>query len=66
MSSRSHALTAETRIVCCPNCGGDGGWAGEHSPIHFGHWAECSYCEGVGHIEVEVEPITLEDLTEGC
>lgn len=56
------SATQNVRIICCPNCGGDGGWDGEFSPIHYGHWTTCSYCDGVGHIEVEVEPITADDL----
>jgi len=48
----------ETRMICCPNCGGDGGWDGEFSPLHYGHWTTCTYCGGTGNIEVDAEPIT--------
>ncbi|WEX10307.1 hypothetical protein [Chelativorans sp. AA-79] len=55
-------MATETRMICCPNCGGDGGWDGEFSPVHYGHWTACTYCEGTGNIEVDVEPITADDL----
>lgn len=48
---------SETRIIPCSECGGDGG----HHDF-AGHWARCSACIGKGEIEIELEPVTLEDL----
>ena len=48
---------SDFRIICCPNCDGDGRlhtW-GTHTP-------RCRVCEGTGQIEIEVEPIEMEDL----
>lgn len=61
------ARDTEMRIVECPCCGGDGGaeiWSG-YDPRDgqaTGYWRTCECCEGRREVEVEVEPIEMEDL----
>lgn len=55
----------DQRIKACPECNGDGCFdeayfRNDHS-VGNRH-SECSYCDGTGEVEIEVEPITLEDL----
>jgi hypothetical protein len=55
------------RIIPCPECGGDGGWA---VPIDVDRrdgslierWDRCYAREATGEVEIEVEPIEMEDL----
>lgn len=62
------AASPETRIVDCDHCGGDGGW--ETQPRGFcsvrgtpiTDWIECTACDGTGEMEIEVEPISQEEL----
>ena len=60
--------------VVCPDCGGDGGF--ERIDGTFGaydrytgavqtYWEKCTVCDGSREIEIEVEPITCEDLDHG-
>lgn len=57
----------ETRFIECPECGSDGGhetWTG-YDPRNgepTGYWTTCSVCEGRREIEIEVEPVTIDDL----
>jgi hypothetical protein len=55
------------RIVPCPACRGDKGYAvpydidrRDRSLIE--HWYPCTACEATGEIEIEFEPVELEDL----
>ena len=60
---------SNTRIIPCPVCGGDRGHA---IPVDINRrngelierWQSCEACEATGEIEVELEPIELEDLEE--
>lgn len=57
----------DTRIETCANCGGDKGFL---EPVMLDPFtgqisyqaAVCRYCDGKGEVEIEVEPITMEDL----
>lgn len=60
-----------TRIVECLACEGEGRI--EHSGYYgfdretgtpLVHYSACECCNGTGGVEVELEPITLEDLEE--
>ena len=61
----------ETRFVTCGGCSGLGEW--DEGPINTGsdlapvdpeyRQVKCHECGGVGKVEVEVESITLDDLT---
>lgn len=55
------------RFVTCCNCGGDGGWdeayLGSDHAVHY-HSSKCTTCGGRGEYEIELEPITAEDLDE--
>lgn len=51
----------------CPECGGDGGFSYPISMCHIDGsikegWDECRCCGGSGEIDIELTPITLEDL----
>jgi hypothetical protein len=48
---------SEPRIIVCVCCGGDRG----HND-YDGRWHVCRACDGEGEIEIEVEPVTMEDL----
>jgi hypothetical protein len=58
-----------TIMVDCPACGGDRGfevitgidrrWGG-----FTGYTEPCRHCDATGAVEVELEPITLDDLEE--
>ena len=58
------------RVICCPECGGDGGW--ERPTGGYNHndgslytmWVECRACDMTGEVEVEVQPITADDLDD--
>lgn len=57
----------ETRMIECPACDGEGGHTTltSYDPRNGdpqGYWTACHVCEGKREIEIEVEPITLEDL----
>lgn len=59
----------ETRMIECPNCGGDGGHetVTGYNPRNgetTGYWTTCQVCGGNREIEVEVEGITVEDLEQ--
>jgi hypothetical protein len=56
------------RIVDCETCEGAGryecgpyGIDRRDGSVH-GHEYECHVCEGAGKLQVEVEPITIDDL----
>ena len=56
-----------TRVVPCPECGGDGGWSYPVSHDPFRNTIreavqECQDCGGTGEIEIELQPVELEDL----
>ncbi|MGX1362568.1 excinuclease UvrABC ATPase subunit [Bradyrhizobium elkanii] len=51
----------EIRIFPCGACGGDGG----HHDF-AGHWFRCMPCKGEGWIEVELQPVEMEDLDQDC
>lgn len=58
----------EERIEPCSCCGGDGGFEVVDGPdyTHGGartHWQECRACDGSGEEEVEVSPVTFDDLS---
>ena len=48
------------RIVDCWGCGGDGGW--DEPAAWTPTWFECPYCHGEGELEIQVEPVTLDDM----
>lgn len=50
-------MTEEYRFVCCSACDG----SGIYEDGDYGS-EPCSYCDGYGSEQVEVEPITMEDL----
>lgn len=60
----------DVRIIICPACGGEGIWdvpTGHYSHLNGALITEtrfCRECGGSGQVEVEVEPITVEDLAE--
>jgi hypothetical protein len=62
-----NAMAPDTRMIECPECGGEGG---HHTLTSYdprngeptGYWTTCSVCEGNREVEIAVEPITLEDL----
>lgn len=55
--------TPETRIVPCFTCEGDAGWEGPPSRIDgSGRWHNCEACNRTGEVEIEVEPISMEDI----
>lgn len=52
-------------ILVCEACGGDGGWdyvVGRDPNGPVWRWQECTRCLGRGDLEIDGEPITLEDL----
>lgn len=57
----------ETRMIECPGCNGEGG---HHTLTGYdprngeptGYWTTCDICEGRREVEIEVEPITIDDL----
>jgi hypothetical protein len=56
-----------TRIIPCEECGGDGGFTEPVSLNPFtGRIKEKTYrcltCNGTGEMEIELQPITIEDL----
>lgn len=59
-----------THMVACPACNGERTVAtGEsYRDEATGAWSypatECRYCEGIGGVEVDLEPITLDDLVK--
>jgi hypothetical protein len=58
---------SEVRIITCEACGGDRGWDVPYDidRVHGGcltRWVECRYCDEHGEEEIEVEPITEDDL----
>ena len=56
-----------TMEIPCPSCGGD---CGHEYPYDIdrrnggviSHWRACETCEATGSVEVELEPIDLDDL----
>ena len=47
----------ETRLIACPECGGDGGWETltSYDPRNgepLGYWTTCQVCEGKREIEL--------------
>lgn len=64
----SACAETDTRQFTCGLCNGDGGW--DHVTGHdpqgpVWRWQTCDGCEGRGKIEVESEPVTMEDLQDG-
>lgn len=61
----------DLRLMPCPACGGDRGWA---YPVDIDRrdgslierWEDCRYCDENGEVEVELEPIELDDLDEAA
>lgn len=54
------------RLVLCEHCGSEGRiYSGHPNDPYPRDEGPCSVCEGTGMELVEVEPITLEDLTNG-
>ena len=52
------ASNKRTPTAHCENCGGDGGWPGDH-----GRWDVCPACEGTGEVlSSERTLIDLDDL----
>lgn len=59
----------DARVQPCCACGGDGGWEVVDGPdyTHGGartHWQECRACDGSGEEEVELSPVTFDDLSD--
>jgi hypothetical protein len=59
----------DRRTIECPYCGGDGGHEvlTHYNPVNgdpLGYWQTCGACEGKKEIEIEVEPVTIDDLTD--
>jgi DnaJ-class molecular chaperone len=57
----------DPRIIPCEECGGDGGFTYpvSHDPFSGNireAWDECRACGGTGQMEIEVEPVELEDI----
>lgn len=55
------------RLIECPACSGDGGWdtLTGYDPRNgepTGYWTECDTCKGTRGIEIEDQPIEMEDL----
>lgn len=51
--------------VLCEACGGDGGvWTSRYGGNDPDVWrtGDCPICEGTAYVEVEAQPVTLEDL----
>lgn len=56
---------AETRFVRCDDCGGEGVIRYGHPNAPYDDREErCGLCRGEGLCEVEVEPVTLEELED--
>ncbi len=49
--------------VDCSVCGGDGGWDHVISP-HTTRWQTCQVCGGRGFVEVDMEPVTEDEIME--
>lgn len=55
---------AETRFIICETCGGEGReLCGHPNDPHPRDCGPCPACEGERVIEIEVEPVTLEDIS---
>lgn len=57
----------DTRIIDCDRCGGDGGWFTPYAidRTYGGYhetWTRCEACNGSREMEIEVQPIEMEDL----
>lgn len=57
----------DARIVVCERCGGDKGWDVPYDIDYrdggtIDRWVPCAACDETGEVEVEVEPIEMEDL----
>jgi len=57
----------ETRIVPCPDCGGDAGHAipmdiDRRDGSLIERWQPCVGCEATGEVEIELEPVVLDDI----
>jgi DnaJ-class molecular chaperone len=48
----------DLRIICCDTCEG----AGRYDL--YGHEYECHVCVGTGSVQIELQPITMDDLDE--
>jgi hypothetical protein len=64
MNAASRALT-EPRLVECPSCHGAGDIEYGHPNAPYPNWAErCRDCDATGLVEIDDEPITVDDLDE--
>lgn len=57
------------RVIPCQDCGGDGGHEiprdiDRTTGALISDWQECRRCGGTGDEEIELQPITPDDLTE--
>lgn len=56
-------MCADIRVIPCEYCEGDGRLYGAPRPPNGDSSSRrCHYCNGTGRQEIELEPITLEDL----
>lgn len=57
--------TSWTAKQPCGVCNGDGGFEQMPTGPHdTGQWSECRACCGTGEVEVEYQPVDLDDLDE--
>lgn len=63
----------DVRIDPCPHCMGDKGHdvpydIDRRDGSTIDRWVPCRLCDATGDVEIEVEPVELEDLEEafGC
>ena len=53
-------------MIECPVCNGEGGrevtTRMERDGSPGGYWETCHACEGKREVEIDVEPVTLEDV----
>ena len=57
-------MSAETRVILCDACASEGRvLTSDGGPFDKDH-GPCPCCNGTGMEEIEVEPITLDDLAD--
>lgn len=66
MTPASQLLSGSTpRLVACPTCRSEGFIEHGHPNAPHPDWVEpCPTCDGDGCIEIEAEPITVDDLDD--